>query len=130
MDSISSRFINRELSWLEFNQRVLDEASCPTVPILERLRFLAITSSNLDLRMVCVTERTQGTMFTNPIGLGPEHTALTGSALFDDMAKGAKRQALTATVLRQRKKSSQRYLFPANAQCISTTPVAFSILPS
>lgn len=44
----SSLYINRELSWLEFNERVLEEAFDKTNPILERFNFLAITASNMD----------------------------------------------------------------------------------
>ena len=43
-----TNYFDRELSWLEFNQRVLNEAFNESVPLLERLKFLAITSSNLD----------------------------------------------------------------------------------
>lgn len=70
------RFFNRELSWLEFNQRVLEEARNPSIPLLERLKFLAITASNLDeFTMVRVGSlqlvQAQGDARPDPTGLTP-----------------------------------------------------------
>ncbi len=48
MNDQKQYFLNRELSWLQFNERVLNEANDPKSPLLERLKFIAITSSNLD----------------------------------------------------------------------------------
>ncbi len=48
MKKVENRYFSRELSWVEFNARVLDEARQPSVPLLERLRFLTIVSSNFD----------------------------------------------------------------------------------
>ena len=42
------KFFNKELSWLSFNERVLQEAADSTVPAIERIRFLGIFSSNMD----------------------------------------------------------------------------------
>ena len=56
-------YLNRELSWLEFNQRVLDEALHPENPLLERVKFFCITSSNLDeffeVRVAGVMQQTE-----------------------------------------------------------------------
>ncbi len=48
IEAESGRFINRELSWLEFNSRVLAQAEDPSLPLLERVKFCAIWCSNLD----------------------------------------------------------------------------------
>ncbi|GGH29201.1 polyphosphate kinase 1 [Paenibacillus segetis] len=48
MEMNGSRYLNRDLSWVEFNRRVLQEAKDPSTPLLERAKFLSIVSSNLD----------------------------------------------------------------------------------
>ncbi len=71
-----NKFINRELSWLAFNTRVIEEAEDPTNPLLERLRFVSIVSSNLDefymIRVGSLWDQQEaGLVLADPSGLTP-----------------------------------------------------------
>jgi polyphosphate kinase len=70
------RFINRELSWLEFNQRVLDEVTDPHNPLFERLKFASIVCSNMDeffmIRVASVRDQIlAGLEKSDPTGMSP-----------------------------------------------------------
>src|SRR3954470_6928950 len=72
----TDRFLDREASWLDFNARVLALTADPQVPLLERVRYLAIFSNNLDeffmVRVAGLRRRlATGIAVTTPSGLGP-----------------------------------------------------------
>src|SRR3989441_5242061 len=72
-------FINRELSWLEFNRRVLEEAQDERQPLIERVKFLTIFSSNLDeffeIRVAGIKQQIESeTSDVGPDGLSPTET--------------------------------------------------------
>ena len=92
MTADNAPLVNRELSWLEFNRRVLEEAQDETVPLLERVKFLGIFSSNLDeyymvrvaglKRQIAAGDRTIG-----PDGLTPSETMLAVAARIHDLVE-------------------------------------------
>ena len=88
---LETHYFNRELSWLEFNQRVLDEAARPELPPLERLRFLAITGPNLDeFFMVRVGGLQQ---LAEKVGGAPDPSGLTPERQLDAISARAHRMA-------------------------------------
>src|SRR6266436_17481 len=77
--SAPQNFINRELSWLEFNRRVLEEAQDATQPLIERVKFLTIFSGNLDeffeIRVAGIKQQIESeTSDVGPDGLSPTET--------------------------------------------------------
>ncbi len=84
-------YTNRELSWLDFNRRVLEEAQDPSVPLLERIKFLAIVSSNLDeffmVRVAGLKRQLRaGDQRRGPDGLTPEEVYLQVSRLAHELS--------------------------------------------
>jgi polyphosphate kinase len=92
-----SLYINREVSWLAFNQRVLDQANDPEHPLLERVKFLAIVADNLDefymVRVATLLKKFRaGVDGTSPDGLNTEQQLhairLRAAQMLDDVATG------------------------------------------
>ena len=85
-------YVNRELSWLEFNRRVLEEAFDESVPLLERVKFLAIFSANMDeffmVRVARLKRRiAQGDLEVGPDGMTPPQTLAAISTRVHELAE-------------------------------------------
>ncbi|GIH91610.1 MULTISPECIES: RNA degradosome polyphosphate kinase [Planobispora] len=86
------RFLNREESWLQFNQRVLEMAEDPALPLLERVRFLAIFASNLDeffrVRVAGLKRRmATGLLLRTKNGMKPREELARIAAIADELAQ-------------------------------------------
>src|SRR5689334_8912723 len=71
-ESSTATFFNRELSWIAFNARVLEEGLDKSLPLLERLKFLSIFSTNLDEFFMVRVAGIQEQLETNPMSLSPD----------------------------------------------------------
>ncbi|GAB2947087.1 RNA degradosome polyphosphate kinase [Nonomuraea fastidiosa] len=86
------RFLNREESWLQFNERVLELAEDPSLPLLERVRFLAIFASNLDeffrVRVAGLKRRmATGLLLRTKSGLKPQEELVRIATVADELAR-------------------------------------------
>lgn len=106
--NVSLPYVNRELSWLKFNERVLEEAEDKSVPLCERLTFLSIFQSNLDefirVRVGSLADQMalQPTLKDNKTNMTAEEQL---KAVLDDMKKLLQRKDYTYTLLRNELKA-------------------------
>jgi polyphosphate kinase len=107
-------YINRELSQLEFNSRVLAQATDPRVPLLERVRYMCITSANLDeffeVRVATIREQMRlGASKPGPDGIGPQEVLAQVRARVQDLVK-AKYACWNQELLPELEKEGIRFL--------------------
>jgi polyphosphate kinase len=141
------RFINRELSWLQFNERVLAMAEDATVPLLERVRFLAIFTGNLDeffqVRVAGLCEQVAADATgTNADGLGPaaQLTAIRQltrelmvrqtTILHDDVVPALRAEGIEIVEHAQASAAEQRHLGEVFAERIFPVLTPLAVDPS
>jgi polyphosphate kinase len=109
------RFINRELSWLQFNRRVLEEASNREHPLLERLRFLTISASNMDEFYMVRVAGLKAQVASGAFSESPDKMTPAQQLLAIDGQIGALREAQQAcleTLLKEMEQEGIRLLSP------------------
>lgn len=108
MKSTNLPYLNRELSWLKFNERVLEEAEDKSVPLCERLTFLSIFQSNLDEFIRVRVGSLVDQMALRP-DLKDDKTKMTAEeqllAVLDDMKRLLQRKDYTYTLLKNELKA-------------------------
>lgn len=115
---VSFPYVNRELSWVDFNARVLEEACKKTNPIMERVRFLGITASNLDeffmVRVAGVKEQVDSNYLTkDPSGLTPAQLLPILSNKIHNFTE-KQYSCFTRSIIPTLKKNNIRFLTPKN----------------